>query len=158
MSEYMRAQYPALIAGFLIAVTLFLFGVWYGETRKETVSLAEPLHTIAVGENQVVVTLADTPEERTQGLSGREVLNNGEGMLFVFPEEGNYSFWMKDMNFSIDILWLSSEGKIVHIVEHVSPESYPDHFVSERPARYVLEVPAGYVESRGVSVGDIVRL
>jgi uncharacterized membrane protein (UPF0127 family) len=79
-------------------------------------------------------------------------------MLFVFPEDGLYSFWMKDMLISIDILWISADGEIVHIVERVSPESYPEHFVSESPARYVLELPAGYVGSRGISVGDIVRL
>ncbi len=114
--------------------------------------------TIAIGAERIEVLIADTPEERVLGLSGRKMLEGREGMLFVFPEEGYYAFWMKDMRFSIDILWLSSDGEVVYITERASPESYPARFVSERPARYVLELPAGYVSARGVMLGDIVRL
>lgn len=113
---------------------------------------------IGIGAERVAVVFADTPEERERGLSGRDTLREGEGMLFVFPEDGRYAFWMKDMRFSIDILWLSSDGEIVHIIERMSPDSYPEHAVSPRPARYVVELPAGYVEAHGIILGDIVRL
>ena len=111
-----------------------------------------------VGDTPVSILLADTPEKRTQGLSGRKSLGADQGMLFVFPEEGIYSFWMKDMRFSIDILWLSSSGEVVHIVESVTPESYPASFTPGKAALYVLELPAGFARVHGVTLGSIVML
>ena|SRR3989344_2951376 len=107
---------------------------------------------------RIRVTIVDTPESRARGLSGRSGLAESEGMLFVFPEEGKYGFWMKDMRFSIDILWLDSDGEIVHIERRVSPESYPASFLPSRPARYVLELSAGWAEAHDVSIGDRVTL
>lgn len=111
-----------------------------------------------VGDTPVKILLADTPQERTQGLSGREDLAKDEGMLFVFPEEGIYGFWMKDMRFSIDILWLNSAGEVVHIVENASPESYPASFTPEKAAQYVLELPAGFARAHGVTLGSFIEL
>ena len=119
--------------------------------------LSEDPHVI-VGDTSVKILLADTPQKRTQGLSGRESLAKDEGMLFVFPEEGIYGFWMKDMRFSIDILWLNSAGEVVHIVENASPESYPASFTPEKAAQYVLELPAGFVRAHGVTLGSLVEL
>ncbi len=113
---------------------------------------------VIVGDTTVKILLADTPQERTQGLSGRENLAKDEGMLFVFPEEGIYGFWMKDMRFSIDILWLNSAGEVVYIVENASPESYPASFTPEKAAQYVLELPAGFVSSHNVTLGSFVEL
>src|SRR3989338_1806519 len=78
-----------------------------------------------------------------QSLSGRSGLAEGEGMLFVFPQDGKYGFWMKDMRFSIDILWLNASGMVVYMAQNVSPDSFPKSFESDVPARYVLELPAG---------------
>lgn len=111
-----------------------------------------------VGGTSVKILLADTPQKRTQGLSGRESLAHDEGMLFVFPEEDVYSFWMKDMRFSIDILWLNSAGEVVHVVENASPESYPASFTPEKAATYVLELPAGFARLNNVVVGSVVTL
>lgn len=106
----------------------------------------------------VRVTVADTPETRAQGLGGREGLAPDEGMLFVFDEDGYHTFWMKDMRFSIDIVWLSALGSVVDIEEHVSPESYPATVSPDTPSRYVLELPAGYVGRHSVERGDLVTL
>ncbi len=65
---------------------------------------------------------------------------------------------MKDMRFSIDILWLSADGVVVHMAQNVSPSTYPQSFVPTKPARYVLEVLAGYAMEHGVAIGDVVRL
>ncbi|MDO8575927.1 MAG: DUF192 domain-containing protein, partial [bacterium] len=81
-----------------------------------------------------------------------------EGMLFVSPEDGGHAFWMKDMLFPIDILWISADGRVVYMAENVSPDTYPQSFRPDAPARYVLELPAGYAGAHGVSVGDVVRL
>lgn len=116
------------------------------------------LQTIELKGQTIRVSVADTENARGQGLSGRAGLAVDEGMLFVFPQDGKYAFWMKDMRFSIDILWLSADGGVVYMAQNVSPDTYPQDFVPNTPARYVLELPAGYVKEYTVSIGDIVRL
>ena len=115
------------------------------------------LQTIQLGGQTARVTVADTESARQQGLSGRTGLAADEGILFVFPEDGEHAFWMKDMLFSIDILWLSADGKVVYMAENVSPDTYPQSFRPDVPARYVLELPAGYAKEYNVIIGDVVR-
>lgn len=110
--------------------------------------------TIHIGGREVTVTVADTPDSRERGLSGRNGLAPDEGMLFVFPSDARYGFWMKDMRFPIDILWLSSRSEVIEIRQRVSPLSYPAVFTPRAPARYVLELPAGFVEAYNVKIGD----
>lgn len=119
---------------------------------------ADAPRTLVLDGHTISVSVADTDEERVQGLSGRSGLAPDEGMLFVFNTDGKYAFWMKDMRFPIDILWLSADGRIRYIAPNVSPDTYPQTFVSTALARYVLELPAGYAEENGVSVGDTVQL
>lgn len=107
---------------------------------------------------EIRAEVADTQELRERGLSGREALEPDEGMLFVFREDGIHGVWMKDMRFSIDILWLSSDGTVVEIAQNVSPTSYPHVFAPKVPVRYVLELPAGSVKEYTVHVGDRARL
>lgn len=101
----------------------------------------------------IPVYLADNPRVRTRGLSNKTFLPEGEGMLFVFEQPGMYSFWMKDMNFAIDMVWINEEGTVVHIESNVAPETYPELFVSRDPALYVLEVNAGFARGLGLTVG-----
>ncbi|OGG80718.1 hypothetical protein A3A39_00130 [Candidatus Kaiserbacteria bacterium RIFCSPLOWO2_01_FULL_54_13] len=123
-----------------------------------TNTLAVASSTVQLNDRTVRVTVADSNEERERGLSGRGGLAPDEGMLFIFPEDGVYSFWMKDMRFAIDILWISREGVVVDVRENVSPETFPAVFEPRIEARYVLELPAGWVKEYSVEVGDVVRL
>jgi len=75
-------------------------------------------------------------------------------MLFIFPKSDKQSFWMPDMRFAIDIIWLDEYMKVVHIKESATPESYPEKFTTSVPAKYVLEVPAGFSKEKGIVVGD----
>ena len=104
------------------------------------------------------VAVADTPEKREKGLSGTTGLGGDEGMLFMFPGDGVYGFWMKDMLYSIDIVWIASDGRVVYIVRDATPASYPTDFLPDTPARYVLELQAGWANAHGVSIGDSVSL
>lgn len=88
------------------------------------------------------VTIADTEEERAQGLSGVVSLKADEGMLFMFPKADYYGFWMKDMHFPLDFVWIDSSWHIVGTTKNVSPSSYPSSFYPPRPAQYVLEIPS----------------
>lgn len=103
------------------------------------------------------IEIADTPALQELGLSGRKDLSADHALLFVFEKDGHYAFWMKEMNFSIDMIWINKDKKIVHIVEHAKPESYPQTFQSSEPARYVLEVRDGIVHEKNIAVGDTIR-
>lgn len=88
------------------------------------------------------VKIVDTPELLMRGLSGSDPLAKNEGMLFVFDHDGGHSIWMKEMRFSLDIIWISRFGSVVHIERNVHPDTYPRAFTSRKPARYVLEILA----------------
>lgn len=102
----------------------------------------------------IQVEIADTYQKRTLGLSGRTKLAPGRGMFFEFEESDMYAIWMKDMKFNIDILWFDEEGKIIFIKENVSPNTYPETFKPTIPAKYVLEVPAGFVSKHHIQKGN----
>jgi len=108
--------------------------------------------------NQFSLTaeLAVTDEERQVGLMFREKINWDQGMLFVFKREGIYSFWMKNMRFSIDILWLDREKRIVHLETKVPPcpnDPCPS-YSSSHPALFVLELKAGSVDKHQLKLYD----
>ena len=85
--------------------------------------------------------------------------NPGEAFsIFIFENEEIHSFWMKDMLFSIDILWIDSNFKIVHIENGVSPESYPKIFTPNTKSLYVLEISAGQVNILNMKVGDFIKI
>ena len=100
------------------------------------------------------VDLASTPETQEQGLSGRSGLEEDSGMLFIFDNPGKYAFWMKDMNFTIDMIWIGEDLSVIYIKENATPESYPGTFVSNKDAKYVLEVNALFSKKNNLKVGD----
>lgn len=132
--------------------------VYYALTRPEVEETPIPTYSVTIGGSIVRTVIADSPAERERGLSGRRGLAPDEGMLFVFPQTGRYSFWMKDMLFPIDIVWISETGMIVDIASSVAPETYPSAFTSQGPARYVLELPAGFTTVHHVRIGDYTEL
>ncbi len=117
---------------------------------------------VMVGETPFVVEVVETPESRAQGLSGRESLADGTGMLFVFKKEGVRSFWMKEMNFPLDMVWIDAACTVVHISEDVPPPA-PDQPLSglptygpSEPILYVLEIKGGVSGTAGLAPGDSV--
>ena len=151
-----QVKYAFIVAGaVLIAALIYVDLPGFPEDQNSTDVASS---TVQLKGLTIRVTVADTPEEREQGLSGWTGLSEDEGMLFVFEKDGEPAFWMKDMKFAIDILWISSEGVVVDMRQDVSPETYPTAFAPRSEARYVLELPAGYTEVHQVRLEDIVRL
>jgi len=109
---------------------------------------------VVIGDTHYRVEVVDDEVGRSKGLSGRYRLDDGSGMLFVFDESDTYGFWMRDMNFSIDIIWVSDDFEIVHIETEVSPDTYPEVFYPSEPARYVLEINAGDVDRHRIKTGE----
>jgi uncharacterized membrane protein (UPF0127 family) len=104
----------------------------------------------------VTAELAVTDEQRQQGLMFREKISEDQGMLFLFEEEAIHAFWMKNMKFPIDILWLDGQKKIVHIESSVPPctaDPCPS-YIPQAPASYVLELKAGAAQKHGLRLYD----
>ena len=89
------------------------------------------------------ILLANTPASREKGLGGRKSIEENEVMVFVFDEIARHYFWMKDMQFAIDIIWLTETKKVFHIEPNVSPQSYPATYCPHGKAKYVIELNAG---------------
>ncbi len=106
----------------------------------------------------ITIEVVDTPELRTQGLSGREGIAENDGMLFVFDEPSAQNcFWMKDMRFSIDMIWLDSDKTVLNVAPDVSPETFPERFCPEGDAKYGLELASGGAETYGLRPAEELR-
>lgn len=118
--------------------------------------------TLTIGGKSIKVEIADNPATRARGLSFRESLEEGYGMYFLFDSAGQPSFWMKDMNFPIDIIWIKDD-RVVNIESNASPQPGAQLwqlklFAPAGDINRVLEVNAGWAERNGVKAGDSVRL
>ncbi len=121
-------------------------------------SITDSEACLSVGTSRIAVELATTSAARAQGLSGRDALPPQRGMLFVFPEDGRYAFWMKDMRFAIDIVWIDREGRVVRVDAGVQPATFPATFSPPTPVRYVLELAAGQAAALGLAPGTLVSV
>ena len=133
----------------LLALSLIAYG------RSNTATSHSCDRTITVNTNELCVEVVSEQDEIIKGLSGRKSLAENTGMLFEFEQPALHGIWMKDMNFSLDIIWLDSEGKITFIEEAVSPDTYPKVFRPFIPSNYVLETNTGFVEAHSLQPGDL---
>lgn len=101
----------------------------------------------------LIIEYATTSEAREQGLGGRTEISENYGMLFVFPKDGNYGFWMKDTLVPLDIFWLNDKGQVVSSALDVATSTYPHVFYPTEPVRYVLETRAGFARSNSIATG-----
>jgi hypothetical protein len=127
--------------------------------ERETSTPAYPTAEVAIGIHRIEVEVADTPERRSRGLSGRSRLAEGRGMVFPYARAERYGFWMQGMHFDIDIVWIRGD-RIVDVssrVPHDPPGELPVYRPRE-PADLVLEVPSGTAEGLGWRIGDRVTV
>lgn len=117
-------------------------------------SLGEGQGIVMLGSKRVYVDLAENPAQQELGLGNRASLGADQGMLFIFPNNTRHMFWMKDMSFSIDMIWFSDDGTVIYIQPNVAPSTYPDAFGPNQNSRYVLEVPANYAVENGITAGN----
>ncbi len=142
------------IAAVLLTTSFFIF--------RHDLKIDEPvmdenvshIKYVKIAGKTLKTELALTPESQSRGLSGRTLLKEDESMLFIFNQAGRYSFWMKDMNFPIDIIWIGEDLRVVYIKGEATPESFPETFVSKKDAKYVLEVESSFSLKNNLQEGD----
>jgi len=118
---------------------------------------------VRVGTLEFPVEVADDPAKRIRGLSGRASLDAGTGMLFVFENEQRFRFWMREMEISLDMVWIGSNCQVVDVSENVpfpdpgTPTDDLPRYSPESPAKYVLEINGGESADLGLGIGDQVE-
>lgn len=148
---------------FLLLLILGVF-IWksellsFGGSKKVMVS---NLHEISIGSQKLSVEVAKTTAEISLGLGQRDTLGS-DGMLFVMPSRAIPTFWMKDMRFDLDFVWIDGSS-VIDLTENVSaqrgePDSALRIYAPKSPATHVLELNAGEIKKRGIKVGDSVKL
>ncbi len=113
---------------------------------------------VYIADKPFLVSIADEPEERRQGLSDTPSLGRFQGKLFIFETADRHGIWMKDMNYAIDILWFDEAFRLIHVAERVDPDSFPTVFAPNEPARYVVELYEGAVTDMNISEGDVLSV
>lgn len=143
-----------LIAAAIVVIAIFLLAQ-NSHSGKEQITI-----TNSAGKQvNIYVEVADEWPELQKGLMYRESLPEDEGMLFIFPQSGNYPFWMKNTLIALDAIYMDANGTIVDILQMEPCISDPcTDYIPDAEALYVLEVNKGFSERHGIKEGDRMML
>jgi len=149
-TEVKRWHLILLGVTFLLAIAYNIYGSYW------------PKATVEIGGQSVRVLLADTLKHRFQGCSNKDSLGKYGGMLFVFPNRDRHAMVMRQMKFSLDIIWIDGRT-IVDMAPGLSPDPSQTEvglqpYLPRLPATLVLELPAGFVQKYGLKIGDQVKI
>jgi uncharacterized membrane protein (UPF0127 family) len=140
----------------LFGVILLSLGSW--AIYSGVSSLFDNTLRLLVPNGFINVEVVDTPESRQLGLSGRTSISDSAGMLFVFDLSSEaHCLVMRDMQFSIDMVWMNDNREVVTVTPNVTPETYPEIFCPDSPAKYALELSNSNAEKLGIVPGEKLR-
>jgi uncharacterized membrane protein (UPF0127 family) len=140
----------------LLAILVILFGAYI--LVGGITNLLDNKSRLVAPSGTVSIEIVYSAEERQLGLSDRPSIGDDEGMLFVFDEAAlNNCFWMKDMQFPIDMVWLDEDKKVITVIESVDPSTYPESFCPESLAKYGLELQSAQAKVLGIEPGEKLR-
>lgn len=153
-----------LVLGILAIIVLGAFSLEFNSNPSNSDGLqngSETVNATFSNGNWAVLEVADNSSERRKGLMNRETLPNNRGMLFVFEDEDERVFWMKNTLIPLDIIYLDAKKSIVDIdtayPEPNTSESDLERYPSDQPAKYVIEVNAGFAENNSIKEGNKVK-
>ncbi len=150
-NEKLRIKNIIRLLVFFIAI--ILLGACAVKEQVQTVD--DKYSKVSINNIDILVEVVDTAETRRLGLSYREELDKNAGMLFDMQTRAMTSFWMKEMKFSLDIIWIDGDT-IMNISKNLPPAgsqpgiSYSSEFLID----YVLEVDGGFCEENNINIGD----
>ena len=143
-----------LFLGIVVCLSFLLCAVF---VKFSSFSSEDCSDKLVIHDRSLCLEIADTPQKREQGLSDRKDLSDGWGMIFVFDKDTRPAMWMKDMYFPLDLIWITSDFRIVQIERNVLPETYPKTFQSQELVRYVLEISSEEGGRYDFRIGDRVE-
>lgn len=127
---------------FCILLFIFIFSQLYTHTsylkgyNKIKATIGKQTYTLFIANNEI---------KRQKGLSNIKAMRDNEGMLFTFEKPDYYHFWMKDMQFPLDLIFINGD-KVVDVIKNIRPESYPHTITSTEKANKVIELNAGEID------------
>ena len=150
------------IGAFVVGLTLVaLFALALQIARPSTAPMKESCvgtpQRVMLGDHTLSIEIADTPETLRQGLSDRPRMARDHGMLFVFSDLDVRTFWMKGMEFPLDIIWIGPTRRVIGVAANALPSDFPKTYVSPAPVAYVLEVNAGVADALRIATDTEVR-
>ena len=142
MFDFSNKKLIVLIIILIAPLSIFEESILHYFTTK---NIDQKIQTITISGQKFNLEFADTEQKREQGLSGRASLPKDSGLLFTFDKPDYHGFWMKDMKFPIDIVWLNDKKEMLSITRNLQPKSYPKIFYPPQEVRYVLEINTGII-------------
>lgn len=142
------------IAAVFLIVLFLIFAVFFLKFGKKEEN------SVCFEKECFYVELADAPKKQENGLMFRESLGENKGMLFIFENEGDYSFWMKNTKIPLDIIWIDKNGAVVYISKNNKQcaDNFCPSIRSDKNANYVLEVNGGEADRIGLKIGDSAKI
>jgi hypothetical protein len=135
----------ALIIICLAVISGAVYGIYLRQTAGITLRASGQAYHLASAKTEAV---------QEKGLGDRASMPADQGMLFIFNTQAVRCFWMKDMHFSLDIIWLNSAKQVVFIEPKASPDTYPQSFCPPELAEYVIELNTGQAAVANIRIGQ----
>lgn len=157
-----KSRLLILIPSLAIIVGIAFFMMLPSQVEHEVVEFSRD--TIMIDDIELSVQVADTDHSRADGLMFQEELPYDEGMLFIFDDSKKRTFWMSNMEFSLDIIWIDSQRNVVQIDNNVPPcettetKACPRYDSGGKDVKYVLEVTAGFVDEFNITEDSKIEL
>ena len=145
-------KFKILAIAFVIIIFVLVFFIFQSINLRNNNGLA----TITIAGKVIQAEIADTYSERAKGLMFRKELAEGKGMLFVFENEQQVSFWMKNTLIPLDLIFIDKDFKIVDIKQdfQLCQKEVCPTYSPKKTVKYVLEVNSGFIQENGVKIGD----
>ena len=161
MASRVQVLVPITIAAVIVGVAGMLS--LPADVKLESVEF--PRGMIKIDDVVLEVQIADTDARRARGLMFQDQLPFDQGMLLVFNEDDRRSIWMLNMLFPLDVFWIDSDGRVVHIEQDIPPcktavetVTCPSYKGAGQDAKYVLEVSAGFIEKYNITTDSVVQI
>ncbi len=144
-SAFIHLKLTYLLSATAILIVLLIFGINFIKFKRMCINGA-----------CIRVEVVSCEQARQKGLMSRKSLGPNNGMFFVFTKEDYHGFWMKNMEFPLDIIWIGPDKKIVDIYHNALPcrDNTCNIILPRYPAIFVLELNAGFVRTHGINIGD----
>jgi uncharacterized protein len=114
-----------------------------------------PTTTLKSGDSRYTLQIAATIPEQEKGLGGRSSLPQNQGMLFKFSTASEQCFWMKNMRFPLDMIWVGGDKRVLFVKSSILPSTYPNAFCPNVPTKYVIELNSGQASKAAIHAGGL---
>jgi uncharacterized protein len=142
------------VARNITGLIIFLVLVLLGSSCKPELKSDLPIVQLSIDGNKILVEVANTESTRMAGLMFRSEMGADNGMLFIFSDDASRAFWMKNTLIPLSIAFMDEKGMIENTLE--MPPQTEQTFMSAGPAKFALEMNAGWYTKHGIKPGDLV--